>query len=40
MACSSPLRLYAEDIKTGLVKNHADFTQQALKNIYHDRNYF
>ena len=40
MACSSPLRLYAEDIKTGLVKNHADFTQQALKNSFGHDKYF
>ena len=40
MACSSPLRLYAEDIKQGTVKNHANFTQNALKKSFGNDNYF
>ena len=40
MACSNPLRLYQEDIKSGYVTNHSDFTQSALRSSFGHDNYF
>ena len=38
MACSNPLRLYADDIKKGSIPNHSDFTQSALRASFgHDK---
>lgn len=40
MACSNPLRLYAQDVKSGSIKNHANFTLNALRASFGHDEYF
>ena len=40
MACSSPLRLYQEDVRSGIVPNHADFKQSALRSSFGHNEFF
>ena len=40
MACSNPLRLYEKDLKPSPYKNHADFTNRALRRSFNECDYF